>query len=228
MASRSLWKDTATFLVQAYNKMGYDVVNVGEYDLTMGHEFLRDLQDQARFTFVSGNLFEKITNRRIFEPYTIKVINNLRVGIFGLLDPKAAERDRLITVHPPLDTAAQIVKDLQGQTDLIICLSNLGVEENKKLCQAVSGINAVITSGGFRQLLKEPLVESDSMILQAFRRGEYLGILEILDLESSSDSKKDMYGYRGVVVELDKKHPEHRDMDAMVTAFKDSHNLPSR
>jgi len=227
LASRSLWKDISTLLVQAYNKMGYDVVNVGEYDLTMGVEFLRDLKEQARFTFISSNLFDRQRKRRIFEPYVVKVVNNHRVGIFGLLDPKAEERDRMIVVQDPFTTAAQIVKDLRDKTDLVICLSNLGIEDNKKLCRAISGLNAVITSGGPRRLFQKPVVVNDTMILQASRRGEYLGILEILDAHSNS-GRNEPYGYRNVVVELDKTQPEHREIDAMVAAFKDSHNLPSR
>ena len=118
--------------------MGYNVVNVGEYDLTMGLEFLRDLNDQARFSFVSSNLFEKMTNRLVFKPYHIETINNRRIGIFGLLNPEAAEREHMIEVGDPFAAAAQMVRDLQEKADFIVCLSNLGINENKKLCQAVS------------------------------------------------------------------------------------------
>jgi len=206
--------------------MGYHVVNVGEYDLTMGLEFLRELKEQARFTFVSSNLLEKMTRRLPFNAYQIERVNNIRVGIFGLLDPKAAEKDSTIIVKDPFATASEIVKDLHDQTDLVICLSNLGVEENKRLSREVPGITAIVTSGAYRQALQEPIIEKDTMILQASQKGQYLGILEVLAAGSNPEST-DRYGYRNAAVELDKKYPEQPEMDAMVKAFKDSHNLPS-
>jgi len=49
--------------------MGYDIVNVGEYDLTMGGvEFLGDLKEQARFTFVSSNLFDGKASGEFLNP----------------------------------------------------------------------------------------------------------------------------------------------------------------
>lgn len=205
--------------------MGYDAVNIGWFDLTIGIDYLFTLRDQARFPFISSNLLDKKTNQPLFTPYTIKNINGYRVGIFGLLTPEASQKVKNVVIRDPIATAAEIVDGLKQETDFIICLSNLGIPGNKALCQAVPGINAVIGSGGETPLLSKPLVEKNAMILQAFQKGEYVGILEVLETKAANGAAN-RYQYRNVVVALDKTHPEHTDMQAMISEFKAQHIYP--
>ena len=66
--------------------MGYDAVNVGEKDLMMGLRFLMDVVRKGKFSFISANLVDKRTEKGIFNPYVIKEIAGLMIGLFGLLD----------------------------------------------------------------------------------------------------------------------------------------------
>src|SRR5512136_1043898 len=73
-------------LIQSYNEMGYDVVNVGEKDLMMGFKYLSEVSAKAKFSFISTNLVNKKTGKSVFKPYVIKEIEGLKIGILGLLD----------------------------------------------------------------------------------------------------------------------------------------------
>ncbi len=92
-------------LIQSYNDMGYDAVNVGEKDLIMGLTFLSDLTQKAKFPFLSANLLDKKTEKAIFKPYVIKEIAGLKIGIFGLLDdtfnPILQEKEPGLTIRNP-------------------------------------------------------------------------------------------------------------------------------
>jgi len=44
--------------------MGYDGVNVGEKDLTMGLKFLSEVSQKAKFPFISANLVDKKTGKK--------------------------------------------------------------------------------------------------------------------------------------------------------------------
>ena len=207
--------------------MGYDALNIGKLDLAMGLDFLLTLRGQARFTFISSNLVDKKTHQPLFKPYLIKIIKGYKVGIFGVLPAEATGENTEFTILDPFIAAAEIVTKLKKQADLIVCLSNLGITEDKKLCKAVSGIQIIIGSGGSRSLLAKPVVEGKTIILQAFQKGEYMGILEVLEIRSIKGSTQP-YRYRNTVVALDEKYPEHRDIKALVSEFKLKHTSTSR
>ena len=73
-------------LIQSYNEMGYDVVNVGEKDLTIGLQFLSDVGQKAKFSLISANLVDKKTGKCVLRPYVVKEIAGLKIGIMGLMD----------------------------------------------------------------------------------------------------------------------------------------------
>jgi 2',3'-cyclic-nucleotide 2'-phosphodiesterase (5'-nucleotidase family) len=103
-------------LIQSYNEMGYDVVNVGEKDLMMGVKFLSDVSQKAMFSLVSTNLVDKKTGKGVFKPYVIKEIATLKVGIFGLLDDTfnstLQERDPGLSIMEPFSTSKILTKSI--------------------------------------------------------------------------------------------------------------------
>jgi 5'-nucleotidase len=139
-------------LVQSYNDMGYDVVNVGEKDLMMGLKFLSDLSQMAKFPFISANLADKKTQKEVFKPYVIKEIVGLRIGIFGLLgdlfNPTPQENDPGLIILEPLSTSKALTKSLREHCDLIIVLSQMDESKDKKLARENREIDLILGGGG--------------------------------------------------------------------------------
>jgi 2',3'-cyclic-nucleotide 2'-phosphodiesterase (5'-nucleotidase family) len=117
-------------LIQSYNEMGYDVVNVGEKDLMMGFKFLSDVTQKAKFQIISANLLDKKNQKGVFKPYVIKEIAGLKIGILGLLDDQSntilQEKEPGLTILEPLSTSKVFTKSLRENCDLIIVLSQMG------------------------------------------------------------------------------------------------------
>ncbi len=113
----------AELLIQAYNEMGYDAVNVGEKDLMEGLKFLTDLTPRTKFSLISANLVERKTGKSIFKPYLIKEIAGLRIGIIGLMSDefKSAlqEREPDLTILDPFATSRPLIKLLDQSCDLV-------------------------------------------------------------------------------------------------------------
>ncbi len=168
-------------LIQAYNEMGYEVVNVGEKDLMMGFKFLSDMSQKAKFPFISANLVDRKTQKGIFRPYVIKEIAGLKIGILGLLNdtysPLLQERDPELTILEPLSVSKLLTKNLKEQCDLIIVLSQLGESKDKKLARENREIDLILGGGGESQKAVMERVNEIS-IYRMEPRGGYLGRID--------------------------------------------------
>ena len=176
-------------LIQSYNEMGYDVVNVGEKDLMMGLKFLFDVSQKAKFPFISANLVDKKTGKAIFKPYVIKEMGGLRIGIFGLLDDAfnsaLQEREPGLSILEPFLTSRALTRGLRENCDLIVLLSQLGESKDRKLARENSQIDLILGGGGeSKRAVMERVNEVPIYRLEP--RGGFLGRIDY----SLVDTKK--------------------------------------
>jgi hypothetical protein len=176
-------------LIQSYNKMEYDVVNVGEKDLMVGLKFLSEVSQGSMFQFISANLVDKKTGKGVFKPYVIKEIAGLKIGITGLLDEQfltiLQEKDPELTILEPISTSKAITKSLRENCELIVVLSQLGESKNKKLGKENPQIDLILGGGGEAQRAVMDRV-NEVPIYRLEPRGGYLGRVDY----SLVDTKK--------------------------------------
>ena len=168
-------------LIQSYNEIGYEAVNVGEKDLMMGLKYLSDLTPKAKFPFISANLVDKKTQKPIFKPYLIKEIEGIKIGIFGLLDDffhhTLQEREPGLTILDPISTSKAIGKSLREYCHLIVLLSQLGESRDKKLARENPQIDLILGGGGeAKRAVMERVNEVPIYRLEP--RGGYLGRID--------------------------------------------------
>jgi hypothetical protein len=165
-------------LIQSYNEMGYEVVNVGEKDLMMGVKFLSEVGQKAKFSFISANLTDPKNGKPIFKPYMIKDIAGLKIGIVGVLDdqynPTLQVKDPGLNILEPFSTIKTILKGLKEYCDFIVVLSQLGESKDRKLVREIQEINLILGGGGES---KRGVVErlNGTSIYRLEPRGGYLG-----------------------------------------------------
>ncbi|HEY3305125.1 MAG TPA: metallophosphoesterase, partial [Candidatus Binatia bacterium] len=69
--------------IAAMNLMGYDALALGNHDFDFGLAHLTELKKQARFPFLCTNIRPKKTG--VCQPFLVKTIGRLRVGLLGLV-----------------------------------------------------------------------------------------------------------------------------------------------
>ncbi len=179
----------ADLLIQSYNEMGYDAVNVGEKDLMLGAKFLSDASQKAKFSFISANLVDRKTEKGVFKPYVIKEIAGLKIGIFGLLDeafnPTLQEIDREMKILDPVSTSKAVTKGLREYCDLIVLLSQLGESRDKKLARENPQIDLILGGGGESKMAVADKVNGVP-IYRLEPRGGYIGKVDY----SLADARK--------------------------------------
>jgi 2',3'-cyclic-nucleotide 2'-phosphodiesterase (5'-nucleotidase family) len=176
--------EKAHLIINSFNLMGYDAIGIGDDDLSLGKESLLEISKKANFPFLSSNVFDEESGKPLFSPSILKRTNGLRIGIFSLLSPEAFPgqgdpRKKGLVFKSPVETAQNMVKELQPKTDLIILLSHLGYPKDTELAQTVSGIHLIIGSHTGMNLPHPPLINNKTIILQTSPKGMYGGRLDL-------------------------------------------------
>jgi 5'-nucleotidase/UDP-sugar diphosphatase len=175
--------EKAHVIIDSFNLMDYDAVGIGDDDLTLGKDFLLEISKKANFPFLSANIFDESSGKLLFQPYLLKEIDGLRIGIFSLLSPdsflgQGDSRRKGLIFRSPVETAQSIVKELQPKTDLVILLSHLGYPSDMELAKTVSGIHFIMGSHTGINLSNPPII-NNTTILQTALKGMYAGRLDL-------------------------------------------------
>jgi 5'-nucleotidase len=179
---------------KAMSAVGYDVVTLGNHDFDNGIEALAAAMKFATFEFVSANYDVRGTAiEKLVKPYVVRVMNGVRVGIFGLgiklegLNPP--ESFQGLKYYDPVKVARGAVRALREveRCAMVVCLSHLGYYPRPKgdeigdsqVVEQVDGID-FIASGHTHTFMKQPVLArqpsgKDTVIFQVGKSGIYLG-----------------------------------------------------
>ena len=213
-------------MVDAMNRMGYTAMALGDREMSLGVEQLQARLKEAKFPFLSANVQVKATNALFAQPYTIVDLNGLKVGILGLTAENAAKVtiNAIGTTVPsaagefvvtdPVAAAQKYVPELKAKANLVIVLSNLGLDAEEKLAEKVPGIAAIV-GGGTRNILTPPITAGESVIVEAGYDGEFLGTLQL-----KLDAQGAVNRYEGKVPALEPSFADDPDMAKWLEAAK--------
>jgi 5'-nucleotidase / UDP-sugar diphosphatase len=214
-------------VVEMMNLVGYDAMTIGNHEPDFTPEELRARMSEARFPFLAVNLFDK--HGKLFaEEFLVREVGAVKVGILGLAYP-----------NTPLTTAGKNVEGLQfkGQVetarsavprmkaagaDIVVALVHGGLGAEKKLAEAVPGIDVIV--GGHSHNRTEQNVEvGRTIVVQAGAHGQDLGRLDL----SLSDGR--IVRHRVNLIVLDHEHvdsdPEAAErLREIVAPFADKQN----
>jgi len=177
-------------IVKLLNAMELDVLSPGNHDFNYGKERLKELAEMADFDVVSANVVDKKGNH-YFNPYVIKEMQGVRVGIFGLATPETAYKTNPknvegITFGSPIEYAEKTVAKLKEEgADLIVAVCHLGIDESTKeqyqsigVVKAVDGID-ILVDGHSHTALQNGMQVNDTMIVQTGEYDKNFGLVSI-------------------------------------------------
>jgi hypothetical protein len=186
-------------------EMGYDVITLGNHEFDLMPKGLARIIASAHqkrklpeIVFSSAmfnqedpedNTLEEVFKKGLVKPYTVKEIQGIRIGFFGIMGKDAASVSPFafpVKFRNPIEVSREMVKVLREKekVDLVICLSHSGLREDKsrsedeQLAKEVSGID-IIVSGHTHTKLTKPLRVNQTIIVQAHVYGMNVGILDL-------------------------------------------------
>lgn len=181
-------------IVNIMNEMGYDALTLGNHDFNFGQERIKELDEMSDFPLLAANL-----DPLLVEPYVIKEIEGMKIGIFGLATPETTYKTHPknvegLTFRDPAVVAQEMVDELTGQVDMIIALAHLGISEeseftSRKVAENVSGIDLIV-DGHSHHALEEGMMVNDTLIVQAGEYDKNLGVVEVKMVDGAVEDLK--------------------------------------
>lgn len=171
---------------EGINNMGFDAVALGNHDFAWGQDALQTMVQGLDAPILAANVVKEKDGTVMdgAQPYMIKDLKGVKVGVIGLDTPSITHFvDKKKLKGLKFEGAAETVKKWMPEVkkkgaDVIMVLSHIGFEEDKKLAREVDGID-VIVGGHSHTELKEGHREGDTTIVQAGALGKFVGNLEI-------------------------------------------------
>jgi 5'-nucleotidase len=166
-------------------RLGYQVVNIGERDLSQGYDALLERTEGLPLTFVSSNLVRQDTKEPVFKPYTILKLQGgkgrppVKVGVLGVVrfNPvfqKAGPAGTNVVVTPPLDVLQKLVPEVRKKADVVVLLAALHRDDARALVRSVPGVDFVL--GAFANTISgmEDEVEGATQLRYVGNQGKYV------------------------------------------------------
>lgn len=173
-------------MYQAIEKMGYQVIVIGNHDIKKGIKQLCKLKQLApSVDIVTTDYKEGLEN--CYKPWVIKKIGNLSIGFVGIINFKIE------------DIKLAIEEMKHKGCHFFIALCHLGSGTCKAISKKIPEISIFI-SGHTHEILEEPIVCSDTnaIIVQSGSRAVRVGHIKIfVDIEEQK-----VTSYENELVEL--------------------------
>lgn len=147
-------------IINAMNKIGYQVSGIGSNELLNGEEYLTSLAPFMNFSLVNCNYQFTSALNNLVNPYVLKYSGNKKVGITGI-GPKLSGIGYAdaITCANSMATFLKV----KERCDLVICISQLGdvkearLPDNYALARQSEHIDMII-AGNTKKLSRGPFV----------------------------------------------------------------------
>ncbi|HEX5044932.1 MAG TPA: hypothetical protein VFV75_18705 [Candidatus Polarisedimenticolaceae bacterium] len=173
-------------LLEGMTRLGYQVANVGERDLTAGYDALVEQISGLPLKLVSSNLVRQDSKEPVFAPFTVVKVaggkgrKDVKVGVLGVVrfNPvfqKAGPTGTNIVIVPPAEALQKLVPEVRKQADVVVLLAALHKDDARAIARAVPGIDLVL--GAFANMISgtEDELEGSTHLLYVGNQGKYVG-----------------------------------------------------
>ncbi len=115
----------------------FDAMAVGNHEYNFGLKVLDKARGEAKFPWLSANTYEQGTERTAYDPYIVKELGGVRVGVLGLTTPgvpvwENRQNYEGLEFREPVAEARKWVAVLREKerADLVVVAMHMGLEED--------------------------------------------------------------------------------------------------
>ncbi len=171
-------------LISILNYLDFDAMTA-HWDFAYGPEHLKRLAKNLNYPMLAINCYNESNDELFFEPWIIKEINGVKVGVIGIaativdkVMPDSFSEGIYFTLGN--QELPFYIKKLRSEekVDLIVVISHLGLPQEMKLAEEVDGID-VLLSGHTHNRLYKPALINDTILIQSGCHGSFIGRLDL-------------------------------------------------
>ena len=179
-------------MLQGYEKIGCDALNIGKYELLAGVSFLKKMEEKYNsIPFVSANIKYKDTGELLFRPYIVEERDGLKIGVIGLSNMVPDTMTNIIA-DDYIKSGNTFIKNLKNQVDLIVLLVNTDRNSQSSLTKNFDEADFIFTSGStHRTSASMPQKPNGPYVYANGKQGKYLTVID-LDIKNNKDPISDL------------------------------------
>lgn len=118
-------------VIDVMNFMGYDAMALGNHEFNFGLELIHKVVEEADFPILGANVRWK-DGSDFVEPYVIKEVAGIKIGIIGLTNPNIPRWDgpkvTELEFEAINEATKRYVEELRDQVDLLIIVAHAGLD----------------------------------------------------------------------------------------------------
>ena len=177
-------------LLEGMQRIGYQVVNVGERDIRSGWESFLSRAKDSKLVFLSSNIVDKATHKPVFDPYSIIEIESpdgsqrKKVGVIGVVrfnpifSKPGPGGKPLAIVHPAEPVRAAVAALQSRDVDLTVLLSAMHRDDSARLVRDIPGIDFVLGSyGGI--YTTDAVTQDETVLIYSGNQGKRVGVARV-------------------------------------------------
>jgi len=198
------------------NMIGFTARVFGNNEGFAGKENAKIISESSNCPVITCNMYD-LEGRRLdfLDDAAILTVSDIKILMIGVTAP-ANDFYHLFGIHvrEPEEEIQRVLAGYEKTScDLLVILSHLGLDGDKKLASKLLTINVII-GGHSHTILEKPLVENQTIICQAGHFGEYLGEL-VVDFDVDTKKIRD---FNGRLIPT-QKYPQHREVMRLIRYY---------
>jgi len=188
-------------MMLAMDSMHYDAMAVGNHEYNFGLKVLEKARSEAKFPWLSANTYNKGTPTTHYQPYIVKEVQGVRIGVLGLTTPGIPSWENPpnyegLEFHETISEAKKWVTVLRGKerADVVVIAMHMGIEEDLRtgvpnpssvpnenaaiaIARQVPGIDVILMGHTHREV--PSLVISGVLLSQANRWASHVARVDL-------------------------------------------------
>jgi 2',3'-cyclic-nucleotide 2'-phosphodiesterase / 3'-nucleotidase len=129
-------------MMLAMNALHYDSMTVGNHEYNFGLKVLEKARSEAKFPWLSANTYNTGASTTHYQPYIIKEVEGVRIGVLGLTTPGIPNWENVpnyagLEFKETVSEAKKWVAILRDKekVDLVVIAMHMGIEEDLRTGQ---------------------------------------------------------------------------------------------
>jgi 2',3'-cyclic-nucleotide 2'-phosphodiesterase (5'-nucleotidase family) len=179
----------------------YDAMTVGNHEYNFGLKVLEKARREATFPWLSANTYRKGTEQTYYDPYVVRQVNGVRVGILGLTTAgipswENPENYAGLEFREPVSEAKKWVAALREKerVDLVVIAMHMGLERDLQtgemnagqvpnenaaisIAEQVPGVDVILMGHTHREVAD--LYINGVLLTQAYRWGSRVARVDV-------------------------------------------------
>lgn len=170
-------------VVEPMNSLGLDIAIPGNWAVAYGAEAWKKRAGEFNYKMIAANMSDD-SGKQLFDPYVIKEVNGVRIGVIGFTEPDIPIR------QPPFmseglhfqesEVLQPLVDELRNEekVDVVVIIPHIGLPRAVGLAEKLKGVD-IILAADTHERTYEPLVRGETWIVEAGAFGSFVGLLDI-------------------------------------------------